>query len=481
MSHLFLNRLRLSNPWRYKAPFLISIPYFLIFLGHIPPEQAAFGILMSCCTILGLAGFGYLLNDFTDQEEDRKAGKFNLLLSLSALPIALLFLLFLALAILPWVFYFPKGWSTLGLLGLELLLFVLYSAPPFRFKEQGWLGVLCDAGYAHAVPAVLAALTFFYLGDRSFTGIIPLVLALGLWQGVVGIRNILLHMQSDLEKDNATGTKTLGVRMGSERLERLLKRRMVPFEVLAFSLFGGLVMLEVGWFAVFVLIYYLQMIYKQVVVNGKAFPRRVGSQLTLLLDDLYVLWWPWFVLLNLIVVSPWFALLAVAHTLIFRNALWELWRESKTWVMTQRVKFALLAMLVIMTAQLVQIQRTGEYFPALILPMFSQAHNELETPHFGHEIYLENANQSQKVSMHSLLPEVFESVRATLLRQNMGPEPGQQNKEADWQNWLSRRVREKWQEASWDYLIVSWFEWKDGHKINEVGTYRLPLKGDEHG
>ena len=194
-AHLFLSRLRLSNPWRFKAPFLISIPYQMLFLGGIPPEDAALGFGMSCATIFGIAGFGYFLNDWTDREEDQRAGKFNVMLQLHWAAVVGLLLLFLALAVVPWVVYFPKGWSTLGLLGFEFLLFVLYSAPPFRFKERGWLGVLCDAGYAHAVPAVLAGITFFYLGNRSFVAIFWFLGLLGAWQAAVGVRNILLQAQ----------------------------------------------------------------------------------------------------------------------------------------------------------------------------------------------------------------------------------------------------------------------------------------------
>ena len=52
---LIYRKLRLRNPWSYKAPFLISLPYFMIAVGRVPPATAVLGILASLCTIAGIA------------------------------------------------------------------------------------------------------------------------------------------------------------------------------------------------------------------------------------------------------------------------------------------------------------------------------------------------------------------------------------------------------------------------------------------
>ena len=343
---LFLDKLRLSKPWKYKVPFLISIPYFMIWAGRIAPEEAGIGFLMSCCTIFGIAGFGYFLNDLSDREEDAAAGKFNVLIGMPMPGIIGLLLLFLALAILPWVFYFPVNALILSLLGAELGLFMLYSLPPFRFKERGWLGVLCDALYAHGLPAVLAAITFYHLGDGKLD--LPgcewsywwLYLGLlGGWQFFLGGRNILLHMRSDLDKDSQTGTKTLAVNLGKERLDTILQKVVFPLELLGFLGFFALMAWLMPWWGAVGLYFLVFTVYKTRQVNQVALPSSFAERLTLFLDDFYVLWIPLLTLAALAMVNLWFLIGLAVHLILFRNVLVEWLREWRGWVWTQRKRF----------------------------------------------------------------------------------------------------------------------------------------------
>src|SRR5262249_57433548 len=107
---------------------------------------------------------------------------------------------FLPVALLPWL-YLPLHWENGSLLGFELLLFVLYAFPPFRLKERGMLGLFADALYAHAIPAVLAVMTFSLMANRAYDHLTWFVLALGLWQFFLGVRNIVLHQLKDFDGD----------------------------------------------------------------------------------------------------------------------------------------------------------------------------------------------------------------------------------------------------------------------------------------
>lgn len=336
---LFLDKLRLSKPWKYKAPFLISVPYFMIWAGNIEAEAAGIGFLMSCCTIFGIAGFGYFMNDLSDREEDQKAGKFNVLIGMHPAGIVGLLLLFLALAILPWIFYFPTNTITLSLLGAEMALFMLYSLPPFRFKERGWLGVLCDALYAHGLPAVLAALTFYYLGDEKWPHLIPYLILLGGWQFMLGGRNILLHMRSDLDKDSQTGTKTLAVNLGAQRLDFLLQKIIFPLELVLFAAFFVLMAWWMGWWAPVGLYFLFFAWYKTRYVNQVSLPKSFSERLTLFLDDFYVLWIPLLILSGLVIKDWRFVIGMVAHLILFRNILVTSIIEWRGWVWTQRKRF----------------------------------------------------------------------------------------------------------------------------------------------
>ena len=67
---LVYRRLRLRNPWNYKAPLLISLPYFMIAVGRVPWDRALLGILAALCTIAGIAGAAYFINDLGDARSD---------------------------------------------------------------------------------------------------------------------------------------------------------------------------------------------------------------------------------------------------------------------------------------------------------------------------------------------------------------------------------------------------------------------------
>jgi 4-hydroxybenzoate polyprenyltransferase len=77
---LFTRRLRLSNPWNYKVPVLIAVTYLVMLHAGFDWVEGWVGFAFSVCTIIGIAGFGYLSNDLGDRDADRKAGKANLLL-----------------------------------------------------------------------------------------------------------------------------------------------------------------------------------------------------------------------------------------------------------------------------------------------------------------------------------------------------------------------------------------------------------------
>jgi len=336
---LFLDKLRLSKPWKYKAPFLISIPYFMVWLGNMSPHDTAWSILMSCITIFGIAGFGYFINDWMDREEDQKAGKFNVLLGMHSAAVAGLLVMFLALAVLPWVFYFPKNAWTLSLLGAELLLFILYSVPPFRFKERGILGVLCDALYAHAVPAILAAVTFYELAEADHPHWILYLVVLGGWQFLLGLRNILLHMRGDLEKDIGTGTRTLAVKWGRDKLNFWLKTIVFPLELLGMLGFYALMCFWWPWWVIMAVYLPCFLWYQMQYIHQVALPKGFTRRITLWVDDPVVLWFPLMVLGNLAVRDPWMWILIGVHLVLFRNALVESVKAWRGWVGTQRMKF----------------------------------------------------------------------------------------------------------------------------------------------
>ncbi len=313
--NLLAQKLRLSNPWNYKVPVLICVPYLIFLLAEFSLEDALIGIAWSLCTIVGIAGFGYLSNDFGDRKADLEAGKQNLLAEIPLAQTVLLLLLFLTLALLPWVIYFPFSKLTAALLGGEFLLFVLYIFPPFRLKERGMLGVVTDALYAHVNPVILAALTFKGLAKTEIPGFYWMFGSMALWQLFLGMRNILLHQIKDHENDVQSGIKTFSTHYGRDKAKAWVAQFFAPLELIGFLLFLSVLAIYT-WLPMAAWPIYLLWAFLK---NGH--PKSIRTWLYLYLDDFYIQWLPVTILASLMIYDWRMGILLGFQLLFFKTAI----------------------------------------------------------------------------------------------------------------------------------------------------------------
>ena len=312
---MLAHKLRLSNPWNYKVPVLICVPYLLFLIADFGWQDALIGIAWAFCTIIGIAGFGYLSNDFGDRKADLAAGKANLLAEISFGKTLLLLILFLALALLPWFLYFPVTKLSAALLAGEFLLFVLYIFPPFRLKERGMLGLFTDALYAHVNPVILAALTFQQLAKFEILGFEWLFGAFAVWQLFLGMRNILLHQIKDHENDLKSGIKTFSTQVGIDKANVWLGQFFAPLEIIFFVLF--LAVLSVfTWLPIVAWFMYLLWAMLQ-----KGHPKTLRSWLYQYMDDFYIQWFPICILVALSLEEAGMLILLGMQILLFKTVL----------------------------------------------------------------------------------------------------------------------------------------------------------------
>jgi 4-hydroxybenzoate polyprenyltransferase len=188
--------------------------------------------------VLGAAGFGYFVNDCFDIEQDRRAGKSNAATNFGLGARILIGLLLAGLALSPWLFIL-KSVKLSGLCGAQLLLFLVYSAPPVRFKERYYLGVITDALYAYVLPVVIVIMFSRQTGvGEHLIGRQAIILFL-VWSLFNGLRNILQHHVADRKNDASSSTKNVVNRFGIKLNTALVN-------------ISGL--LEVGFFAGFVML-----------------------------------------------------------------------------------------------------------------------------------------------------------------------------------------------------------------------------------
>lgn len=208
---------RIKDWWWSKAALLMGFVYLYAAWFGISFEKMVWLSLLSVSTIAGFASLGYFSNDFFDREKDLLVGKRNFLLGKSPVLVFFLFTFSLLLLAWPW-WYLPFNKISIALIAAELLLFFLYAAKPFRFKERGAAGIITDALYAHVVPVLLSLYTFMLAAEKPF--FILAVILLLLWQTASGIRNILIHQYEDADKDRLGGIKNFAA--GIPALKNLL-------------------------------------------------------------------------------------------------------------------------------------------------------------------------------------------------------------------------------------------------------------------
>lgn len=217
----------------HKLSLIFAILYLVALQLNLPADLLFKYLLLSIVVVLGIGGIGYLINDYTDIEEDNLANKWNIFTKLKPKQLVPISILLVLCAIVPW-FYFPFTEISLAFLVIEFLLFALYSFPPFRLKEKGLAGIILDALYAQVVPIAFAVYTFSLLDDNRFE-LQPFYFLVLTWTFLLGFRNILKHQLDDFELDKLSKVKTFVQGKSPLLLKRTILQFIVPIEVILFA------------------------------------------------------------------------------------------------------------------------------------------------------------------------------------------------------------------------------------------------------
>lgn len=224
---------RLWNNVQYKFSIIFSSIYVVIFIGNYNNSNIFIYILLSIILSIGIAGLGYLINDLKDIKDDLVNNKPNLYNNNTKFNFYIIGILLTAFTIIPW-FYLPFTKVSFLFILIEFLLFILYSIPPFRLKEKGFLGVLTDALYAHVVPCILAIYTFKLIVNTDLTSNYFLIAIFCFWLIVTGIRNIINHQIDDYTNDINSNTPTYVTKVGITKSKRQVLIYILPIELILF-------------------------------------------------------------------------------------------------------------------------------------------------------------------------------------------------------------------------------------------------------
>jgi 4-hydroxybenzoate polyprenyltransferase len=211
----FFLAIRIRDWWHAILPPVLSFYFLGLLLSHSSAGllQIFTHFISLAALAVPVAAFGFLINDWTDIEIDRLANKPNYVGGVS-MPFRILFLLLTVIPVAALLIVYPYPNSVRTFTVLQMLLLVLYSCPPIRWKDGLYSAIILDAMYSSALPFVIAVL--MSVGSLD----IEVAILTILFGTAKGIRNILYHFQVDYKHDLAGGRRTVAHRFKPESIIR---------------------------------------------------------------------------------------------------------------------------------------------------------------------------------------------------------------------------------------------------------------------
>lgn len=222
---------RLAEWWEYKLCPLLAVAYATLLFSERPAYTFIDCILLILLAIAIGAIYVSLINDITDIDEDRRAGKRTGIMNVPSqwrwvFPIICLS----GGAAICWCLW-PDLHSTIWYV-MAWISFSLYSIKPFRFKQRSILGVFADASGAHLFPSLFVVSVIFYqIPEQANVG---WELSVGIWSFSYGMRGILWHQFIDRENDRITGVRTFASSVTQSQARRL-EWPLLGVELVAFG------------------------------------------------------------------------------------------------------------------------------------------------------------------------------------------------------------------------------------------------------
>lgn len=307
---------RANEWWEYKLAPLAGTAYATAYMEGVALVDLA-GQLLVALLALGLgAAYVSVLNDLTDRELDRRAGKPNRLEGRRAAPWWTLLGAIVAAGAVVATLAWRSEPAVLALYAGAWVAFAAYSVPPLRLKARGVAGVLADAAGAHCFPFLfVAAVVLAEAGDAAAGGWLA---AVGAWALGHGVRGALLHQFGDREVDARVGLRTFAM------AHRAAARRVGLYAAFPLELagFGALLVLSEGALAAALLLLYLWLEVRR--TRGRGFPLVVvepAPDCQIALQKYYAALFPLAFLISAALRDPVDALVLAAHVALFPVAL----------------------------------------------------------------------------------------------------------------------------------------------------------------
>jgi len=149
-----LHLIRWEEWYDSKLPLLAATAYYLAMCHSLPWPDAVARYSLSIIFCALFLAYGYAVNDYSDLEVDKLAGKRKLI---AEIPRTNTLVLLIALVLLGIIVLLPYYQDRKVILAVVLcyMLGTAYSLPPIRLKERGIASLLGSAIAQRSLPALV--------------------------------------------------------------------------------------------------------------------------------------------------------------------------------------------------------------------------------------------------------------------------------------------------------------------------------------
>ena len=331
---------RANQWWAFKAAPILGFTYLYFYLFTFSFTDKIIIFFLSAMTILGIAGFGYFINDLCDIEPDKKAGKKNPFDGKSFLFIIQVGIVLTVLALTPWIFLRSKMviWV---LLSFQIILYLLYALPHIRLKEKSIWGPICDALYGHAVPITIACLTYEqYVGGNLPYNEQLFFAVLFIWQFFKGMRNIFLHQLEDYDNDNKAHIQTLTTEKGQDAIYKSIIRVILPLEFILMVAFLFILVPFLPWIILYLIFFFVIYILGHGLFRNTPWNAHKYTPNTYiyLLNNFYETYLPIFFLTWCIYKETEAVSILIIHLILFPSTIWMISNDLKKALIELRIQ-----------------------------------------------------------------------------------------------------------------------------------------------
>lgn len=236
---IFYKTTKINKWWIYKigSGGFTFILFKYIFGGNAFFSFLNWNDLILFLILLLLAIEGHFINDYSDFQFDKKAGKRNIFNHIKTSHASGIIFLIGSIILASSIFFFSTEVSIL--IALQIGCSILYSLKPFRIKERGLIALLLTGLYERTLPFLIIILAIAPNISLISVPVIVFSITYLLWSYLWECRNFINGQVNDYNDDLKTNTLSIAITYGLKKIE-LLKTKIMVSEIIVFMLWFSL-------------------------------------------------------------------------------------------------------------------------------------------------------------------------------------------------------------------------------------------------